>query len=70
MGLMKLDTAIGKTFNQEPDLSWRRYSRVEVSPDGAIEMRGYAGVEMRGPAGVVPMGAAPRPIRRAAACGG
>ena len=70
MGLMKLDTAIGKAFNQEPGFSWRRYSRVEVFPDGAIEMRGYGAVAMRGYARVMLFGAAPRPIRRAAACGG
>jgi adenylylsulfate reductase subunit B len=53
--LMILDTAIGKAFNQEPDLCWECYACVKVCPQGAIEMRGYADV--------MPMGARVTPMR-------
>lgn len=55
MDLMKLDTAIGKGGNQELDLRWKFYSCVEVCPNSAIEMRGYADA--------MPMGAALKPLR-------
>jgi adenylylsulfate reductase subunit B len=40
--LMKLDQAMEKAFNQEPDMCWECYSCVKVCPQGAIEVRGYA----------------------------
>ncbi len=55
MDLMKLDTATGKGFNQEPDLCWECYSCVKMCPNNAIEMRGYADV--------MPMGATLKPVR-------
>ncbi len=55
MDLMKLDTAPGKSFSQEPDLCWECYSCVKICPNSAIEMRGYADV--------MPMGAALKPVR-------
>ena len=55
MDLMKLDTATGKGFNQEPDLCWECYSCVKMCPNNAIEMRGYADV--------MPMGATLTPVR-------
>ncbi len=55
MDLMKLDTATGKGFNQEPDLCWECYSCVQTCPNNAIEMRGYADV--------MPMGATLKPVR-------
>ncbi len=55
MDLMKLDTAIGKGFNQEPDQCWECYSCVKMCPNSAIEMRGYADV--------MPMGATLKPVR-------
>ena len=48
MDLMKLDTATGKGFNQEPDRCWEYYSCVKVCPNNAIEMRGYADVMLVG----------------------
>ena len=56
MDLMKLDTALGKGFNQEPDLCWVCYFCVKICPNSAIEMRGYADV--------MPMGTALKPLRR------
>ena len=55
MDLMKLDTATGKGFNQEPDLCWECYSCVKMCPNNAIEIRGYADV--------MPMGATLKPVR-------
>jgi adenylylsulfate reductase subunit B len=55
MDLMKLDTRIGKGFNQEPDLCWECYSCVKMCPNNATEMRGYADV--------MPMGATLKPVR-------
>ena len=55
MDLMKLDTGLGKGFNQEPDLCWECYSCVKMCPNNAIEMRGYADV--------MPMGATLKPVR-------
>lgn len=55
MNLMKLDEAMGKSFNQEPDLCWECYSCVKTCPQGAIEVRGAADV--------VPLGASLTPLR-------
>ena len=58
MDLMKLDKALGKAFNQEPDLCWECYSCVKICPQNAIEMRGYADV--------IPMGSRVTPLRGSA----
>lgn len=46
--LMILDQALGRAYNQEPDLCWECYSCVKTCPQGAIEMRGYADVMAMG----------------------
>jgi adenylylsulfate reductase subunit B len=53
--LMVLDRALGKAWNQEPELCWECYSCVKTCPQTAIEMRGYGDV--------VPLGAALTPLR-------
>ena len=53
--LMKLDTDIGKAFNQEPDACWECYACVKMCPQSAIDLRGYADV--------MPMGATATPLR-------
>ena len=53
--LMVLDKALGKAFNQEPDMCWECYSCVKTCPQSAIAMRGYADV--------MPMGASLTPLR-------
>ncbi|MFQ5849332.1 MAG: adenylyl-sulfate reductase subunit beta [Candidatus Binatia bacterium] len=53
--LMLLDRAVGKAFNQEPDLCWECYACVKTCPQTAIDMRGYGDV--------VPMGASLAPLR-------
>lgn len=55
MDLMKLDSRMGKSYNQEPDLCWECYARVEICPQGAIEVRAGADVQ--------PMGATLTPLR-------
>ncbi len=52
---MTLDKALGKAFNQEPDMCWECYSCVKTCPQSAIAMRGYADV--------MPMGASLTPLR-------
>ena len=39
---MVLDRALGKAWNQEPDLCWECYACVKTCPQTAIDMRGYA----------------------------
>ena len=53
--LMKLDTDIGRAFNQEPDACWECYACVKMCPQSAIDLRGYADV--------MPMGATAVPLR-------
>ena len=53
--LMKLDTSIGKAYNQEPDACWECYACVKMCPQSAIDLRGYADV--------MPMGATATPLR-------
>jgi len=53
--LMKLDTSIGKAFNQEPDACWECFACVKMCPQSAIDLRGYADV--------MPMGATATPLR-------
>lgn len=53
--LMVLDRALGKAWNQEPDLCWECYSCVKICPQTAISMRGYGDV--------VPLGASLAPLR-------
>lgn len=53
--LMVLDRALGKAYNQEPDLCWECYACVKVCPQSAIAMRGYGDV--------VPLGASLTPLR-------
>ena len=53
--LMKLDTSIGKGFNQEPDACWECFACIKVCPQSAIDLRGYADV--------MPMGARAVPLR-------
>ena len=53
--LMTLDRALGKAWNQEPDLCWECYACVKICPQSAIDMRGYGDV--------VPIGASLTPLR-------
>ena len=53
--LMTLDRALGKAWNQEPDLCWECYACVKTCPQSAIDMRGYGDV--------VPIGASLTPLR-------
>lgn len=53
--LMLLDRALGKAWNQEPDLCWECYACVKTCPQSAIDMRGYGDV--------VPIGASLTPLR-------
>src|SRR5215831_1645174 len=53
--LMTLDKALGKSWNQEPDMCWECYACVKTCPQGAIAMRGYGDV--------VPLGASLTPLR-------
>src|SRR5262249_46438499 len=53
--LMVLDRALGKAWNQEPDLCWECYACVKTCPQTAIDMRGYNDV--------VPLGASLTPLR-------
>lgn len=53
--LMVLDRALGKAWNQEPDLCWECYACVKTCPQTAIDMRGYGDV--------VPIGASLAPLR-------
>ena len=53
--LMKLDTDIGRAFNQEPDACWECFACVKMCPQSAIDLRGYADV--------MPMGATATPLR-------
>ncbi len=53
--LMVLDKALGKAWNQEPDLCWECYACVKTCPQTAIDMRGYGDV--------VPLGASLAPLR-------
>ncbi len=53
--LMVLDKALGKAWNQEPEMCWECYSCVKTCPQGAIAMRGYGDV--------VPLGASLTPLR-------
>jgi adenylylsulfate reductase subunit B len=53
--LMVLDRALGKAWNQEPDLCWECYACVKMCPQSAIDMRGYGDV--------VPIGASLTPLR-------
>lgn len=53
--LMVLDRALGKAWNQEPDLCWECFACVKICPQTAIAMRGYGDV--------VPMGASLTPLR-------
>jgi len=53
--LMTLDKALGKAWNQEPDMCWECYACVKTCPQGAIAMRGYGDV--------VPLGASLTPLR-------
>ena len=53
--LMKLDTSIGRAFNQEPDACWECFACVKMCPQSAIDLRGYADV--------MPMGATATPLR-------
>ncbi len=53
--LMKLDTDIGRAFNQEPDACWECFACVKMCPQSAIDLRGYADV--------MPMGATAIPLR-------
>ena len=53
--LMVLDKALGKAWNQEPDLCWECYACVKTCPQTAIDMRGYGDV--------VPLGASLTPLR-------
>ena len=53
--LMKLDTSLGKAFNQEPDACWECFACVKMCPQTAIDLRGYADV--------MPMGATATPLR-------
>jgi adenylylsulfate reductase subunit B len=53
--LMTLDPALGKAWNQEPDLCWECYACVKTCPQSAIDMRGYGDV--------VPLGASLTPLR-------
>ncbi len=53
--LMVLDKALGKAWNQEPDLCWECYACVKTCPQSAIDMRGYGDV--------VPIGASLTPLR-------
>lgn len=53
--LMTLDKALGKAWNQEPDMCWECYACVKTCPQSAIAMRGYGDV--------VPLGASLTPLR-------
>ncbi len=53
--LMKLDTSMGKAFNQEPDACWECFACVKMCPQSAIDLRGYADL--------MPMGATVTPLR-------
>ena len=53
--LMKLDTDIGKAFNQEPDACWECFACIKMCPQSAIDLRGYADV--------MPLGATATPLR-------
>ena len=53
--LMKLDTDMGRAFNQEPDACWECFACVKMCPQSAIDLRGYADV--------MPMGATATPLR-------
>ena len=53
--LMLLDRALGKAWNQEPDLCWECYACVKTCPQSAIDMQGYGDV--------VPIGASLTPLR-------
>ena len=53
--LMKLDTDIGRAFNQEPDACWGCFACIKMCPQSAIDLRGYADV--------MPMGATATPLR-------
>lgn len=53
--LMKLDTDIGRAFNQEPDACWECFACIKMCPQSAIDLRGYADV--------MPLGATATPLR-------
>lgn len=53
--LMILDRALGKAYNQEPDLCWECFACVKMCPQSAIDIRGYADV--------MPLGASLTPLR-------
>ena len=53
--LMKLDTDIGRAFNQEPDACWECFACIKMCPQSAIDLRGYSDV--------MPMGATATPLR-------